>query len=186
MEQPRGFEEGGDNYIWRLHKTLYGTMQGAHDWAENLDKTFKGHSFYKSRANPQIHSRVYGDKLILTSIWTDDVLDASSTIEGENLAKSQLGASYEIKDLGEAKLILGMCINRDPITRNISLSQKSYCEYMLRRFNMENCSPKLTPLPPGLLLTTEDCPNTPEEANKIKDTPYWEVLGSLMWLQVAT
>jgi len=161
-------------------------MQGAHNWAKNLDKTFEGHGFYKSRADPQICFRVYGDKLMLTSTWTDDVLDASSTIEGKNLAKSQLGASYEIKDLGEAKLILGMCINRDPITRNISLSQKSYCEYMLRRFNMENCSPKLTPLPPGLLLTTEDCPNTPEEANKIKDTPYWEVLGSLMWLQVAT
>jgi len=56
---------------------------------------------------------------------------------------------------------------------------------MLRRFNMENCSPKSTPLPPGLLLTTENCPNIPEEANKIKNIPYWEVLGSLMWLQIA-
>jgi len=139
IEQPRGFEEGGDNHIWRLHKTLYGTMQGAHNWAKNLDKTFEGYSFYKSRTDPQIRSRVYGDKLMLTSTWTDDVLDASSTIKGKNLAKSQLGASYEIKDLGEAKLILGMRINRDPITGNISLFQKSYCEHMLRRFNMENC-----------------------------------------------
>jgi len=180
IEQPRGFEEGGDNHIWRLCKTLYGTMQGVHDWAENLNKTFEGHSFYKSRADPQICSRVYGDKLTLISIWTDDVLGVLSTIEGENLAKSQLGASYEIKDLGEAKLILEMRINRDPITGNISLSQKSYCERILKHFNMENCSPKLTPLPPGLLLTTEDCPNTPEEANEMKDTPYWEALGSLM------
>jgi len=45
---------------------------------------------------------------------------------------------------------------------------------------MENCSRKLTPLSPGLLLTTEDCPNTPEKANKMKDTPYREALGSLM------
>jgi len=161
-------------------------MQGAHDWAKNLDKTFEGHGFYKSRTDPQIHSRVYGNELTLTSTWTDDILGASSTIEGKNLAKSQLGASYKIKDLGETKLILGMCINRDPITGNISLSQKSYCKCMLRRFNMENYSQKLTPLPPGLLLTTEDCPNTPEEANKMKDTPYWEALGLLMWLQVAT
>ena len=161
-------------------------MQSAHNWAKNLDKTFEGHGFYKSRTDPQICSRVYGDKLMLTSTWTDDVLDASSTIEDKNLAKSQLGASYEIKDLGKAKLILGMRINRDPITGNISLFQKSYCEHMLRHFNIENCSPKLTPLPPGLLLTTEDCPNTPKEANKMKDTLYWEALGSLMWLQVAT
>ena len=54
MEQPKGFEEGGDDHVWKLQKTLYSTMQGAHDWAENLDKTFEGHGFYKSCADPQI------------------------------------------------------------------------------------------------------------------------------------
>ena len=161
-------------------------MQGAYDWTKNLDKIFEDHGFYKSRADPQIHSRVYGNKLTLTFTWTDDVLGALSTIEGKNLAKSQLGTSYEIKDLGEAKLILGIHINRDPITGNISLFQKSYCKRMLRCFNMENCLPKLTPLSPGLLLTTEDCPNTPKEANKMKNTLYREALGSFMWLQVIT
>jgi len=29
MEQPKGFEEGGDDLVWKLRKTLYGTMQGA-------------------------------------------------------------------------------------------------------------------------------------------------------------
>jgi len=41
-------------------------MQGAHDWTKNLDKTFEDHDFYKSRTDPQIHSRVYGNKLTLT------------------------------------------------------------------------------------------------------------------------
>ena len=31
MEQPKGFEEGGADFMWKLRKTLYGTMQGAHD-----------------------------------------------------------------------------------------------------------------------------------------------------------
>jgi len=113
MEQPKGFEEGGDNHVWKLRKTLYCTMQGAHNWAKNLDKTFEGHGFYKSRANSQIQSRIYDDELTVTSTWTDDILGASSTIEGEHLVKSQLGSSYEIKDLGEAKLILGMHIDRN-------------------------------------------------------------------------
>ena len=108
MEQPKGFEEGGGDYVWKLQKTLYGTMQGAHDWAENLDKTFEGHGYYKWRADPQIRSKVHDDELKITSTWTDDILGASSTVEGERLAKFQLGSSYEIKDLGEAKFILGM------------------------------------------------------------------------------
>jgi len=51
---------------------------------------------------------------------------------------------------------------------------------------MENCSPKSTPLSPGLLLTTINCPNIPNEITEIKDIPYQEVLESLMWLQVVT
>jgi len=31
IEQPKGFEEGGNDCVWRLRKTLYETMQGAHD-----------------------------------------------------------------------------------------------------------------------------------------------------------
>jgi len=54
MEQLMGFEEGRDKYVWKLHKTLYGTMQEAYDWAENLDKTFQGHGYYKSHTDPQI------------------------------------------------------------------------------------------------------------------------------------
>jgi len=48
MEQPRGFEEGGDNSVWKLCKTLYGTMQGAHDWAKNLDQAFMDHRYNRS------------------------------------------------------------------------------------------------------------------------------------------
>jgi len=185
MEQPMGFEEGGDKYVWKLHKTLYRTMQGAHDWAKNLDKTFQGHGYYKSHADPQIRSRVYNNELILTSIWTDDILGASSTIEGENLAKSQLGSSYEIKDLGKAKLILGMRIDRNQ-KGDVTLSQQAYCERLLKQFNMHLCSPTTTPLPPGLVISIEDCPSTPDEADEMKNIPFREALGSLMWLQVAT
>jgi len=37
------------------------------------------------------------------STWADDILGAFSTIKGKILVKSQLGTSYKIKDLGEAK-----------------------------------------------------------------------------------
>ena len=185
MEQPKGFEEGGADFMWKLRKTLYGTMQGAHDWAENLNKTFKGHGYYKSSADPQIRSKVVDDKLTITSTWTDDILGASSTLEGELSAKAQLGSSYEIKDLGEAKLILGMQITRNA-SGDITLSQQAYCERMIERFNMGGCAPASTPLPPGLILSHDDCPTNTPNTNEMKDVPYCEALGSLMWLQVAT
>jgi len=102
-------------------------MQGAHDWAENLNKMFEGHGYYRSSADPQIHSKVIDDELTITSTWTDDILGVSSTLEGKLSAKAQLSSSYEIKDLGEAKLILGMQITRNT-SGDITLSQQAYCE----------------------------------------------------------
>jgi len=121
MEQPRGFEEGEEDHVWKLKKTLYSTIQGVHDWAENLDKTFQGHGYYKSCADPQIRSRVLNNELTLTFTWTDNILGASSTAKGEKLAKYELGSSYEIKDIGEGKLILGMHITRNK-NRDVTLT----------------------------------------------------------------
>jgi len=171
MEQPKGFEEGEGDYVWKLWKILYETMQEAHDWAENLNKTFEGHGYYKSHADPQIWSKVHDDELTLTSTWIDDVLGASSTIESEHLAKSQLASSYEIKDLGEAKFILGMRIDRNA-HGDITLLQEAYCKHLLKRFNMTSCSPATTSLPSGTMLSTKDYPATPDEENKMKDTPF--------------
>jgi len=65
MEQPRGFKEEEGDYVWKLKKTLYGTMQGTHDWAINLNKTFKGYKYYRSKADLQIRSRTIGDELTI-------------------------------------------------------------------------------------------------------------------------
>jgi hypothetical protein len=55
MEQLPGFEEGGDSdYVWLLLKILYGMMQGAHNWAQNLECTYQGLGYDTSKANPQI------------------------------------------------------------------------------------------------------------------------------------
>ena len=159
-------------------------MQGVHDWVKNLNQTFEGHGYYRSQADPQIRSRVIGKELTLTSTWTDDVLGASSTVEGKNLAKRELQASYEIKDIGEAKLILGMCTDRNEYG-DIRLSQQAYAERLLKWFNMDSCSLATTPLPCGLSLSAEECPSNPAEVDEMKKIPYQEALGSLMWLQVA-
>jgi len=94
--------------------------------------------------------------------------------------------SYEIKDLEEAKLILGIRVDRDQGTGDITLSQQAYCQRVLVRFNMNGCAPSSTPLPAGLSLSIEDCPSTPEEVEEMAKVPYQEALGAIILLQVVT
>ena len=78
-----------------------------------------------------------------------------------------------------------MCIDRNP-QGDVTLSQRAYCEHLLKWFNIDLCSPATTFLPPSLVLSAEDCPSIPDEVDEMKNMPFREALGSLMWLQVAT
>jgi len=137
-----------------------------------LRKTFERHGYYRSKADPQIRSRIYGDEFTLTSTWTDDILGASSTPEEEKRAKDELQSSYEIKDLGEAKLILGIQIDRDQKSGDITLSQQSYAQQILTWFNMDKCTPSSTPLSTGLQISIDDCPTSNDKETKMANVPY--------------
>ena len=42
IEQSEGFVEGGgQEKVWKLHKTLYGTIQGRHNWFKTLSKAYQ-------------------------------------------------------------------------------------------------------------------------------------------------
>jgi hypothetical protein len=51
---------------------------------------------------------------------------------------------------------------------------------------MTDCNPRPTPLLLGIELTKEQAPTTEAEHHYMKDKPYREVLGSVMYAQIAT
>ncbi len=53
IKQPEGFVEPGfEDYVCKLVHTIYGTMQGAHDWYETLMETYNKLGYTTSRADP--------------------------------------------------------------------------------------------------------------------------------------
>ena len=62
-----------------------------------------------------------------------------------------MSKEFEMKDLGEAKKILGMEINRDKERGKLWLSKKQYLKRILQRFGMyDDTKPVNTPLAPHL------------------------------------
>jgi len=59
-----------------------------------------------------------------------------------------LSSEFEVKDLGEAKKILGMKIERDQKGDKVSLTQKEYLKKVLQKFNInDNTKSVSTPWP---------------------------------------
>ncbi|CAL1413510.1 unnamed protein product [Linum trigynum] len=85
-----------------------------------------------------------------------------------------------MKDLGQAKRILGMRISRDRRNGKIWLSQERYIERVLERFNVSKAKAVSTLLGGHFILSSKHCPTSEEEKEAMKNVPYASAVGSLM------
>jgi hypothetical protein len=83
--------------------------------------------------------------------YVDDMLIASHDKSLIVELKAQLSHDFDMKDLGPAKKILGMEIQRDHRAGTLFISQKSYIEKVLEKYNLSNCKSIAIPFVGGLL-----------------------------------
>ena len=187
MKQPEGFvEPGKENHACKLVHTIYGTMQGGHDWFETLGATYNDLGYTTSRADPCVRFKRENGNYTITDTYTDDVFGASSSEEEAKARKDEMGRIWDIKDVGENEYFLGMRVQQDLKSGTIRLTQRPYWEHVLNRFGLENVVPRNTPLPVGIILDNTMSPQTDSERKEMADKPYRSVLGSVMWGQLAT
>ncbi|KAK3119169.1 hypothetical protein QOZ80_9BG0715040 [Eleusine coracana subsp. coracana] len=100
--------------------------------------------------------------------------------------KTSLRKSFSMKDLGEAAYILGIKIYRDRSKRLIGLSQDTYIDKVLKRFNMQDSKKGFLPMSHGVSLSKTQCPSTPDEQEKMRAIPYASAVGSIMYAMIST
>jgi hypothetical protein len=116
----------------------------------------------------------------------DDILLASSDVHLLLETKSFLSSYFDMKDLGEASYVLGIEIHRDREKGVLGLSQKSYIEKVLKKFNMHKCNPTPAPIVKGVKFGKFQSPRNQYEIDEMKAVPYASVVGSLMYTHVCT
>ncbi len=161
-------------------------MQGAHDWYETLTATYDKLGYVTSRADPCVRYKREGGGYTLTDTYTDDVFGASKMDAEVKMRKGEMAKEWEIKDVGENDYFLGMRVQQDLDVGTIRLMQRPYWEHVINRFDLAHIHPRNTPLPVGIILDTNMSPNTDSKQQQMSTKPFWPVLGSIMWGQLAT
>ncbi|KAK3118926.1 hypothetical protein QOZ80_9BG0710700 [Eleusine coracana subsp. coracana] len=87
-----------------------------------------------------------------------------------------------MKDLGEASYVLGIETHRDRRKYALGLSQKTYIEKVLKKFNMHKCSATPAPIVKGEFGDWQN-PKNKFELDDIKTKPYASAMGSLQYAQ---
>ena len=97
-----------------------------------------------------------------------------------------MNQKYKLTDLGPAYWLLGIKITRDLVNRTIALSQHSYIESIITRFNFNDLKPLSTPMDPSTQLSQSQSPTKLIDIGKMKNVPYREAVGSLMYAAMGT
>ena len=119
-------------------------------------------------------------------LYVDDILLIGNDIPLLEAVKDSLRKSFSMKDLGEAAYILGIRIYRDRSKRLIGLSQSTYIDKVLKRFNMHDSKKCLLPMSPGTFLSKTQSPVMTDEQKRMDEIPYASTIGSIMYAMICT
>ncbi|KAG9441314.1 hypothetical protein H6P81_017168 [Aristolochia fimbriata] len=188
MRQPSGFEViGKESWVCKLKRSLYGLKQSPRQWYLKFDRFMLDIGFARSNADHCVYLQRFndGDYIILT-LYVDDMLVAGTNMKKIDDLKKRLANQFSMKDLGEAKQLLGMQITRDKKKKKLWLSQEGYVKKVLERFNMHESKAVTTTLGSQFKLSKEQGAKSDEEIAHMKTVPYASAIGSLMYAMVST
>ena len=113
MDQLEGFViHGQENKVCKLDIYLYDLKQALKQWHEKFDNLIISNGFKVNESDNCIYYKSENNICPIICLYVDDLLIFVSNIHAMNNVKSISYANYDIKDLGEAKVILGIKITR--------------------------------------------------------------------------
>jgi len=179
MEQPDGYVDPTyPDKVCRLLQALSGLKQAPKMWYAKLDDFLKSHVFDNIDPYACLYLLMDEGEVIIVLVYVDDLLLVASSLTEIFNIKDALHKRFEMKDLGEAKVILGLDIRVDKAFGTLKLSQGKYAAQVLEKFGMAKYNPIGMPLKVGLQLVKADESDV--------SLPYREAVGGLMYLMVGT
>jgi hypothetical protein len=178
MEQPLGFVvKGQENKVCRLKKSLYGLKQAPKQWFEKFNNTVLSFGFVSNGSDTCVYTKVFGDNCVIICLYVDDMLILGTSMDVICETKTFLSSQFEMKDMGEVDVILGIKVTKTD--KGFTLSQSHYVEKVLRKFNSFDDMPAKTPYDSSVPLKK----NT---GNSVSQLEYAKIIGSLMFLMNCT
>ena len=187
LEQPPGYEtKDRKKFVYRLLKGLYGLKQGARNWYLALCRAMDELGFTRVEADHGVFFKRIGEDIIIVVVHVDDGMVAGTSKVLINKFKVEMNEKYKLTDLGPVHWLLGIKIVRDLANKTVSLSQHAYIEAIITRFNFNDLKPAATPIDPSVPLSKSQSPSKLEDIAKMRNVPYREAVGSLMYAAMGT
>ena len=186
MRQPEGYVAPGlEKYVCRLVKSLYGLKQAPRAWNIELNDAIVGYGLIRSEEDQCVYHLVEEGSWILAIFFVDDGLICGANKKTIEKFVDYLKTKFELRTLPPGRF-LGITIDRDRDRRHLSILQPDAVDTILKRFKMGDCNSVSTPAEPGLKLSLDMSPQTDKEVEEMKQIPYKEAVGALLYISTTT
>eukprot|EP00903_Cladosiphon_okamuranus_P021851 g20088.t1 len=174
---PKGFtcSQEQAKLVWRLKAWLYGLRLSPKSWNGTFHLFLLEIGFVPSTADPCLYTLNGGEVILL--VYVDDILLTGAKEELVTTIIEQMKERFETVDLGEAKFILGMAIQRNLEAGTILLTQEAYTKAVLAKFGMADVRAAATPAEKEPVTTKEEKTLSPEQT-----TMFRSATGSVLYI----
>ncbi len=115
LDQPPKYEDmSHPDYVCRLRKALYGLKQAPRAWHDKIAKYLLTIGFRMSDANHSFYVRKSDEGIVVITIYVDDLIVGGDNEKEVEHVKSLLKQKFDMKDLGELKIFLGIEVISTP------------------------------------------------------------------------
>src|SRR5665213_3340007 len=181
MAVPEGIDHDVTSAVCRLNRTLYGLKQSPRMWNQKIDQYLINQRYIRLHADHSLYIRRSQSELAIITLYVDDLLILSDTMETMSKVKSALSNEFEMTDCGKLHHFLGIQVTRDRANRRLSLDQSQLANQILKRFGMLECKPVTTPLESSIQLKSAEISQSP-----VDQTLFRQMIGSLIYLMIGT
>lgn len=165
--------------VLKLKKAIYGLKQASRAWNKKVDNCLVSNGYKRSKIEPCMYIKdINGCKNIVTVYVVDFFIFSNDKIETDSL-KQILSNKFIIKDLGQVKQCLGMNVTFNKEKGYVYLSQETYIDQLLSKFQLRDCKTVDTPMEVKLNVKKG-------QVGINSHVPYQQLIGSLMYLSVLT
>ena len=116
--------------------------------------------FTRTKTDHGVFFKKIGNDIIVLAVHVDDCAVTGNSQDLIDKFMDEMNEEhYKLTDTGPASWLLGIKISRDLVKKTLSLSQHTYIEAIITKFNFDDLKPLATPMDPSAPLLKSQSPS---------------------------
>ena len=165
--------------VRKLRKGMPGLKQSGYVWNKKISAFFTEFGLHRTPAEPSVFKNETGT--LIVALYVDDIITIATNLDQILSLKRALSSAFEMKDLGEARYVLGINIQRDRQRGTLTIDQHHYIHDLVKEEGLDD--KEGTAVPTNGYTDLEPL----EKGEPLADVSYYQrLIGKLNWLARGT